>query len=332
MSEALKPSPEIEAVARRWFEATGRHDYATLKTALSTSEQVRFVGTSLGEIWQGPSVREGIPGHYEEIPHVLARRELLLEAFECGKIGWVFSLQSFDFAGLPEPVEFRVTLVFALEDGAWRIIHRHTSIAQVNSEIFGYEPKAINTLIEAARDGFRLDQTSGLATVMFTDVVGSTQLAELIGDVAWTTRIKDHLDVVGEIISGHGGQLVKSLGDGTLSSFTSARSAMRAAKYIQAANGADISEPNLQLRVGLHTGDVIQTQDDFFGRVVNKAARLVSAATPGEIILSDATSSMVGGDISGGTDNGAEFIVGNRRDIGLKGIDGTHRIMRLMWP
>lgn len=319
----IRPSPEIEAMARRWFEAGGNRDADTLRHLLSEDDRLRFVGTSTDELWTGQGVREGIAAHYQEMPALISRETISLDAFENGTIGWAFALQNYQFAGQPEPLAFCATLIFTLEHGSWKIIHRHTSIPRSNTELFGREHHAIADLVEAARNGFRLDQREGLATVMFTDIVNSSRIADLVGNRIWASRIADHLDRVAEVIAEHGGQLVKSLGDGSMSSFPSAGAALRAAIAVQQGNAADTVEPRLDMRVGLHTGDVIQTKDDFFGTVVNKAARIAAAAEPGTIRVSEASRIMVG--------QGGDLAFSNPVNVSLKGLEGDHLLYRLEW-
>jgi class 3 adenylate cyclase len=113
------------------------------------------------------------------------------------------------------------------------------------------------------------------------------------------------------------------MGDGTMSSFPSARRALSAAQEIQRAMAAAGDEPRLALRIGLHTGEVVQAQDDFFGSVVNKAARIAASAGEGDIRLSDVTRAMIGA--------APEFDFDGPETVLLKGLDGEHRLYRLGW-
>ena len=98
---------------------------------------------------------------------------------------------------------------------------------------------------------------------------------------------------------------------------------MTAAKAIQLSLSKARQEPELQVRIGIHTGDVVQASGDFFGTVVNKAARVAGAAGPGEIRVSEATKIMVGG--------ASEFSFADTARITLKGLEGEHQIHRLDW-
>lgn len=316
------PSPELLAVARRFFAAIEAQDGATLRNLVSGSALTSFVGTAGDELWTGERVRDGLGAHFAEAPDFTAR-ELYSEAYECGPVGWAFFHREMQVTGRETPAQFRVTLVFAMEDGAWHIVHRHASLPTDNRQLHGGEHSALFALLQAAQDEDPLAGRSGLASIMFTDICGSSALTEVIGDRHWAELARAHLATIRGIVEAHDGTLVKSLGDGTLSVFSSARQALRAATRIQAAAAAHETEPVLRLRIGLHTGEIVDTGEDFFGTVVNKAARIAAAAGPEEILVSDATRTMVGGR--------DDLRFGPASEITLQGLSGRHLIHRLDW-
>lgn len=119
--------------------------------------------------------------------------------------------------------------------------------------------------------------------VLFVDVVGSVRLME-VDEVRAVAQIRSVLGhVANHVVPGHGGRIVKELGDGLLADFASIEDAVRAALTIQARRPAD-DRP--ALRVGIDAGDVIVTQRDLFGQRVNIAARLMEMADPGGIVAS----------------------------------------------
>jgi class 3 adenylate cyclase len=217
----------------------------------------------------------------------------------------------------------RYTWVFVLEAGAWKIAQTHVSIPKPNLEVIGVEHVAFEELIESAKSTYSHEGSEGTATVMFTDIVNSTSIASAVGDRAWASTISWHLESVTSIIEENGGSVVKTLGDGTMSTFLSARGAMSAARAIQFLVTNSQREPQFQIRIGLHTGDVIQSEGDFFGSVVNKAARIASAAVPSQILVSDATRVMVG--------NSPDFNFADSVAVILKGIEGEQSISTLEW-
>lgn len=316
-------SPELLAISRRWYNAVVTRSETELKNFLSKRSELRFVGSAEGELWLGPAVREGIGKHFNEVPGVLRKEELLGEALETDTTGWSFFAHRFWFEALPEPIEFRTTLIFVLEKGSWKIVHRHASLPTPNETSIGHKHAAIQNLLDAAQDGFELGQTEGLASIMFTDIVNSSPIASAVGDREWSSIVATHFEDLRFVIEAQGGQFVKSLGDGTMSSFASARSALAAAKIIQKRLTKQTKEPKLSLRIGIHTGDVVHSGEDFFGTVVNKAARITAVAGAAEIYLSDITQAVVG--------SGPDFAFSSPKTVSLKGLDGDHRVVFLKW-
>lgn len=320
----IRQSPELLAVSRRWYQGIITQNTRILRDYLSSAEELRFIGTGEDEYWNGPSVRDGVGDFFAEMPVVEAIEELEAEAYENGDTGWSSFVHRIRFAGFSNATIFRDFLIYVLVGAGWKIVHRHSSVPTPNIEIMGIEQLAIQRLVNSARDeGPELGQTEGLASVLFTDIEGSTTLAATLGDQRWSVLINDHLRVMEGIVQAHRGQFVKSLGDGTLSSFPSANDALTAAIVMQDAVTSARAEPRLGLRIGIHKGDVVQTRGDFFGTVVNMAARITTAASPGEILISEATRAMVGGT--------RDFRFTDTISVPFKGFEGQHVIHRLEW-
>ncbi len=121
-----------------------------------------------------------------------------------------------------------------------------------------------------------------LATVLFTDLVDSTRRVAQSGDHAWADLLDRHLSASHTAVTEHGGEVIKSTGDGVLALFTGPARAVRCAG--QVITGArDLS---LEVRTGLHTGEVERTGEDVAGIAVHLAARIMSLADAGEILVS----------------------------------------------
>lgn len=90
---------------------------------------------------------------------------------------------------------------------------------------------------------------------MFTDVVSSAILAQVLGDRAWSVRINSHFADAQRIVEAQSGCFVKTLEDGRMSSFTPVRATLCAGRTIQAALAEELEEPRLNVRIGLRTGD-----------------------------------------------------------------------------
>jgi class 3 adenylate cyclase len=137
------------------------------------------------------------------------------------------------------------------------------------------------------------DKFTRVLTVVFTDLKGSTTIAETEGDLVSRMLIKHQNDILLPAIKENNGVFIKSIGDGTLSYFEQAQDAVRAAVRIQkgmdALNMAKKFKTTVLMRIGMHTGKCIVEQSDIAGDVVNTASRFESAATPGDIYMSEDT-------------------------------------------
>lgn len=321
MSNSVVPNPEIAAIALRWFHSYGRGEAETILNLLSDDPALNYVGTAENEFGSGENFRRAFPEYVAAHP-LFEFKDADITAYSCGSVGWAIGIGTVHVV-TGETAKIRVTQVYHLVHGFWRLIHVHNSKPTPNIEGISQELAQLQKLLDAALSSNAELARTGLATIMFTDIADSTTIAATVGDARWSNAIKSHIARVEEIISGHGGTMIKSLGDGTMSSFSSARAALAAAVALQQAMNASDSEPRLQTRIGLHTGDLVEEDGDMFGTVVNKAARVTAVAPPGEIRVSDATRAMVGG--------GTEFVFSQQISIPLKGLDGDHTLFLLEW-
>jgi class 3 adenylate cyclase len=138
-------------------------------------------------------------------------------------------------------------------------------------------------------------------TFMFTDIVGSTTLAETLGDEAWERLLRWHDDTLTSLIAASGGQIVNPTGDGFFVAFEDARRGLDAAKAIQRAlrDHAAGSDFSLGVRIGLHTSEANQRGADFSGVGVHVAARVAALAEGGTILATKDALTEAGDDASG---------------------------------
>jgi class 3 adenylate cyclase len=129
-----------------------------------------------------------------------------------------------------------------------------------------------------------LPQSRQLAAIMFTDIVGYTALMGDDEDKAFELLNKNR-ELQKPLIDKHGGKWIKELGDGVIATFATATDAVQCAISIQQACH---NIPGLQLRIGIHLGDIVFENDDVFGDGVNIASRLQAIATAGSIYISEA--------------------------------------------
>ncbi len=145
------------------------------------------------------------------------------------------------------------------------------------------------------------------AAVLFTDLVDSTRRAARAGDRSWAATLDRHLDDSRAAISDHGGQVIKTTGDGVLALFTGPAQGVRCAQRMI----ADAHDQRLDLRSGVHTGEVERSSDDVAGLAVHLAARIMSLADGGEILVSRTVRDLV---------IGSELTFADRGEHELKGI------------
>jgi DNA-binding NarL/FixJ family response regulator len=146
-----------------------------------------------------------------------------------------------------------------------------------------------------------------LATVMFSDIVSSTERAAAIGDRRWRDLLDRHDELVRREFSRHGGREVKTTGDGFLALFDGPARAIRCAVAIRDALQAE----GVELRIGMHSGEVELRGGDVGGIAVNLGARVAAVAAPGEVIVSSTVRDLVAG-------SGIAFV--DRGEHALKGV------------
>jgi class 3 adenylate cyclase len=135
---------------------------------------------------------------------------------------------------------------------------------------------------------------SGTVTFLFTDLEGSTRLWEEHPE-AMKSVLARHDEILRDALAGHGGHVVKSTGDGFHAVFTTAADAVAAAGRAQVELQEEAWGPTgpLRVRMGLHTCEAELREGDYFGSAVNRAARLMSIAHGGQVVLSSATAEVV---------------------------------------
>jgi class 3 adenylate cyclase len=156
-----------------------------------------------------------------------------------------------------------------------------------------------------------------LATVMFTDIVGSTEHAAELGDARWRELLSGHHAAVRRELERFRGREVKTLGDGYLATFDGPARAIRCGHAIADAAGS----LGLEVRIGQHSGEVELIDDDVGGIAVHIAARIGAVARPGEVLVSSTVKDLVAG-------SGIQFV--DRGTTSLKGIADEWRLFAAM--
>src|SRR4051794_37550594 len=130
-----------------------------------------------------------------------------------------------------------------------------------------------------------------LATLLFSDIVGSTPLAQRLGDQHWKRLLSDHDRIVAEAIRRFRGRLVDTTGDGVFARFDGSARAIEGAIAIREA----VSALGLEVRIGVHAGEVEIAGSEIRGLAVHEAARIMALAGAGEILVSDITRQLASG-------------------------------------
>jgi class 3 adenylate cyclase/pimeloyl-ACP methyl ester carboxylesterase len=153
-----------------------------------------------------------------------------------------------------------------------------------------------------------------LATVLFTDIAGSTERAAALGDRRWRELLARHQTVVRDQLAAYGGREVKTMGDGFLATFDGPARAIRCACTVAERSSSE----GVEIRAGVHTGECELIGDDVGGMAVHIGARVAARAAPGEVLVSSTVKDLVVG-------SGIEFA--DRGSHELKGVPGEWRLL-----
>ena len=149
-----------------------------------------------------------------------------------------------------------------------------------------------------------------LATVLFTDIAGSTERASALGDAGWRDLLTAHDRLALQVVGACGGRIVKSTGDGLLATFDGPGRGVDAAMTLV----RDATALGLSVRAGLHTGEIVVNGDDVSGVAVHLASRIESAAEPGTVLVSSTVVDLVVGSSHDFTPAGRRTFAGIARE------------------
>jgi class 3 adenylate cyclase len=220
-------------------------------------------------------------------------------------------------------------LVEAPDSAAAEQVHREAH-GDIASDIIAVDLGAVEAFLgridgpNAAVCGGVPTIDAGLRAVMFTDIVGSTEMTLRLGDVAALELVRVHDALVRRSLAAFHGREVKHTGDGIMAAFDEVADAARAAADIQsrfAAYNLEAME-SLNVRIGIHAGEPVADHDDLFGSTVHLACRLCSEAAAGSVVVSEIVRVLCGPAF-------ARFVpLGERR---LKGFADPISVFQLEW-
>ena len=169
-----------------------------------------------------------------------------------------------------------------------------------------------------------LPALAAVRAVLFTDLVGHTEMMSRLGDQKGRDVLREHEQVTREVLVRHNGREVKTMGDGFMASFNSVTQAVECAIALQRAFAQrnDVSPEPLMIRVGLNAGEPIEEDGDLFGWTVIMASRVAAKAEAGEILASD---------VIRGLSSGKGFLFADRGEYVLKGFEEPIRVYEVGW-
>lgn len=185
--------------------------------------------------------------------------------------------------------------------------HELPAVNNVGDFFASYQQEIEKFMFGSVRD---VNPDRALMTVLFTDIVGSTEQAALLGDTRWREVLVAHERILRREVENGGGRVVKLIGDGSLSTFDGPARAIRCAERICAAAG----ELDVEVRAGLHTGECEMIDDDVAGIAVHIAARVSARAGAGEVLVSRTVRDLVAG---------SGIALQPRGEYELKGVPGS---------
>ena len=199
---------------------------------------------------------------------------------------------------------------FRMADGEEAEIGRNTLIDVPpghDAWVVGDEPAVMVDLYGNAGDiGLPTEHQRVITTVLMSDIVDSTATAGRLGDAQWRQLLSEHDRLVRTSLDRFGGHEVNTTGDGFIATFQSAIAALRCAASIR----DGVRSLGLQVRVGVHTGEVELVQNDVHGVTVHAAARIMALAGPSEVLTSDLTRTLVVGSGLSFVERGAHQVKG----------------------
>ena len=199
-------------------------------------------------------------------------------------------------------------------------------VAQDDTPVLANGAPTIAQLAEAMEDFIgveQLDRTAGEATrtILFTDIEGSTSIVDRLGDDQARAITREIEQLTHSVIRGNQGVQVKTMGDGVLAWFGAASSAVEAAVQIQWQLANHDRYSDVHVRIGISAGEPIAESDDLYGTTVNQAARIMSQARGGEILVSDLVRGLLQGRSFDFEDQGTHQLRGFREPVQIFRVD-----------
>ena len=242
-----------------------------------------------------------------------------------GTVAWVVDQPTLIREHRPR-ILLRLTAILRLEQEEWRFAHMHLSAGTRNEELWGHRlTTSIDDLADRAESEAirKSEESSGeVLTVVFTDITSSTNYMVRVGDDEWLELVRWHNWRVREAVVAHGGNEVKSQGDGFMLVFNHVEGALNCMLDLLSTFAIQDNHwdpTHLGVRIGAHTGTTSRDLGDYYGAAVVTAARIAASALGGEALVSEVSARASLG-----------YLFGPPKELLLKGLPGTHTVYPLI--
>jgi class 3 adenylate cyclase len=201
----------------------------------------------------------------------------------------------------------------------------HAALSDIDLPVMELAGKATEEFLGVGQEAEAEATPSGLVTILFTDMEGSTSLTQRLGDAKAQEVLRTHNTIIRDALKAYSGSETKHTGDGIMASFASASKALEAAISMQRAfaqhNESNPDTP-IRVRMGLNAGEPVAEDQDLFGTAVQLAARICAHAEPGQILIPEGVRHLVAG---------KKFLFADLGETVLRGFEDPVRLHEVRW-
>ena len=318
---------EVASVLSRIVDIVRAGDVDAAVALFADDPDVFLQGTGVDEARTGrAAIREQIERDFTQ-SDALSWTMLPQSVSSAASVAWTAGdvVIRVTMGGRTLDIPHRLTTVLERRGGQWLVLQMHLSVAnqaQAFGQSFPTNLEAITEAVGRERVDLRARVApDGTVTLLFTDIEGSTPMAERLGDLRWLALLREHNAIVRDQIAQYGGFEVKTIGDAFMVAFGSARRAVLCAIGIQQGisrySAAHPQHP-VRVRIGLHAGEPVREGNDFYGKSVILASRIAGEASGGEILASALLREL--------TESAGDIQFEAARYVTLTGLAGTHQV------
>jgi class 3 adenylate cyclase len=332
----MKADPTTEAevwsLCERIIAEYGERDARAYLAFWAPDDDIAYIGSGPTEVGIGREQIEAINDRIISEPDSMTATDIWHSISQEGPVAWVTGEADVRVVieGAEYDSRFRYTQIFVRRDSRWLMVNAHFSVPDkdiVEGRIWPISLDEVASAVAREQPDLRLNAApNGMVTLFFSDIEGSTEMTERLGDLRWMHVLREHNAIVRERVAAHSGFEVKTIGDAFMVAFQSARRAVTCAMDVQLAFAAYSREnPDcpIRIRVGLHAGEPVHEAGDFYGKSVVVASRIAGQARGGEILVSSLLRDLV--------ESGGDIRFGDEREVELKGFAQSYTVLPVEW-